>query len=207
MTAPRTRAALALFVFLAAILWLPSADDGTAQAQSRYLTGFLLVASPEMADPRFHHAVIFVVKHDDSGALGLIVNRAMGKLHIADVVAGLDGDATGLKGDIEIFYGGPVEPRRAFVLYSNDYSKPPLIPVTKKYSVTINTDILRAIATGKGPGHSILTIGYAGWGKGQLEAELKRRDWFIAPASDDILFDADQDTKWQRAYDRRMVGI
>jgi putative transcriptional regulator len=185
----------------------PAGSHREARAGGHFLSGQLLVASPDMPDSRFHGTVIFVVQHDAHGALGLVVNRTMGRLKIADIVAGMHGDSSGLQGDIEIFYGGPVEPRRAFVLHSTDYPKPPVFAVSDRYSVTIDTDILRAIAIGNGPGHSIFTIGYTGWGKGQLEGELKRGDWVLAPASDDILFGTDQGTKWQRAYDRRLVDI
>ncbi len=175
--------------------------------QNQFLTGKLLVARPDMPDPRFRDTVIFVARHDENGAFGLIVNRPLGQIDYATIIESLGVDPAGLEGDVAIFYGGPVDPKRGFILHSNDYPHPPLIPVNDRYSITMSTDLLLALANGFGPKRSILAIGYAGWGKGQLEQELDRRDWVVAPSDEQILFDTKFASKWKRAYNNRYIEI
>ena len=199
----------ALALFLAAIQAPHSAVQAgsSKSAENEFLTGKLLVAKPDMGDPRFRETVIFVARHDKSGAFGLIVNRPLGEVEYATVVKNMGADPTGIEGNIAIFYGGPVDPKRGFILHSNDYPRPPMIPVNDRYSITITTDIVLALANGIGPKKSILAIGYAGWGEGQLERELERNDWVIAPSDEKILFDRKFETKWKRAYDQRFIDI
>lgn len=185
----------------------PALPVAATKADSRFLTGQLLVAQPDMGDPRFRGAVIFIAQHNAKGALGLIVNRPLGEIDYATILENMGDDPTGLDGTVPVFYGGPVEPRRGFVLYTNDYSQPPLIPVDDRYSVTMSKEIMRDMAKGAGPKHSLLVVGYAGWGAGQLERELERRDWVVAPSDDRILFDQEFDTKWKRAYDARFIEL
>lgn len=200
------------FIALAFLATL-SAPHGVGHAEQSarpaplYLTGKLLVARPEMSDPRFRQTVIFLAKHNDEGAFGLIVNRPLGEIDYATLLENLGIDPAGLEGDISVLYGGPVDPKRGFVLHSNDYPHPPLIPVNDLYSVSMSADILLAMANGFGPKQSLLAIGYAGWSKGQLEQELERKDWVVAPSHVSILFDAKFATKWKRAYDSRFIDI
>jgi putative transcriptional regulator len=195
---------LVAFVFA---LQHPAHSADERQLESRYLTGKLLVARPEMPDPRFHDTVIFIAKHDENGAFGLIVNRPLGLIDYATIIENLGVDAADLDGEATVYYGGPVDPKRGFILHSNDYPHPPLIPVNDLYSVTMGPSILLALANGFGPKHSILAIGYTGWGKGQLERELKRKDWVVAPSEDNVLFDKKFDNKWKRAFDSRYIDI
>jgi putative transcriptional regulator len=176
-------------------------------AKNYALAGQLLVAKPGLGDPRFRQTVIFMVKHDDSGAFGLIVNRKLGPLPFAQLLTTLRTAPDGIKGSIIAHFGGPLEPRRGFILHSADYTKSPLYSVNKRYSITFDAAIVRAIAAGRGPARAILAIGYAGWRAGQLERELKNKDWVVAPASDALLFDSDYSTKWARAYAARYLNI
>lgn len=211
---PRARLNKTLSIFtvvltLACSIWfvesVRAADSKSVP--EKFLTGKLLVAKPEMSDPRFRETVIFMARHDETGAFGLIVNRPLGEVPFETVVKNMGADPTGVEGNIPIFYGGPVDPKRGFILHSNDYPHPPLIPVNDRYSVTISTDIVLALANGFGPKNSILAIGYAGWSEGQLERELARNDWVIAPSDEKILFDRKFETKWKRAYDLRFLDI
>lgn len=211
---PRTRPILKLFTlaFFCTLYLLcsdgtPALSDTANPQKKEFLTGKLLVAQPDMKDPRFQETVIFIARHDETGAFGLIVNRPLGDIEYATVVKNLGADSTGVEGQVEIFYGGPVDPKRGFILHSNDYPHPPLIPVNEKYSITISADIILALANGFGPKNSILAIGYAGWSEGQLERELERKDWVIAPSDESILFDRKFETKWKRAFDRRYIDI
>ena len=200
------RAALRVFLVLVSLAHPCLADEG-AREKAESLTGKLLVARPTMGDPRFRETVIFMARHDESGAFGLIVNRPLGEIDYATIVENIGADPAGLEGTVDLFYGGPVDPKRGFVLHSNDYPHPPLIPVDDRYSVTMSKDILLAMANGFGPKRFILAIGYAGWGSGQLERELARKDWVVAPSDEKILFDRKFETKWKRAYDLRFIEI
>jgi putative transcriptional regulator len=173
----------------------------------RSLTGKLLVARPELMDRNFRRTVVFMVKHDRNGALGLIVNRVLGSAPFAALLEDMGSDPEEIEGKVQVHFGGPVDPHRAFVLHSTDYRTAPLIPVDDKYGVTMNAEILKAMAGGDGPKHALLTLGYAGWAKGQLERELAQGGWVVAPPSEGILFDDDYTTKWERAFASRLITI
>ncbi len=180
--------------------WPMSADPAPDTAvESEYLTGQLLVAAPDMPDPRFAETVIFIVKHDVHGAMGLVVNRVLGAGPIADVLQGFGLDGEGVSGEIRVHYGGPVQPNSGFVLHSTDYMKQATKVVNDLVALTTELDILRAISNGEGPRESLFALGYAGWGPGQLESELGRDSWYVAPADETIIFDDDLKTKWARA--------
>jgi putative transcriptional regulator len=176
------------------------------------LTGWLLVAAPRMRDPRFSRAVIFLAHHDDKGAFGLIVNRLISVRPAAKLLGDILGEDApdgngGDEREIRIHYGGPVQPTHWNFIHSNDYTGSGTIVVTPKVSLTRNQEILRALANGKGPAKGFLAIGYAGWGPGQLEGEIKRKSWITVGPDDGIIFDNDMETKWQRAMDKRGVEL
>lgn len=164
-----------------------------------FLTGQLLIAMPNMADPRFARTVIYVCAHTDEGAMGLVVNKAMPSITFPDLLEQLGipagQDLTGLK----VHFGGPVESGRGFVLHSTDFVRDGTLRVDDHVALTATIDILRAIAVGEGPRRHLLALGYAGWGPGQLDSELQANGWLTAPPDDAILFDPDLSTKWERA--------
>lgn len=197
----------ALFLIALCMPFGSAIADPSKSADKIFLTGKLLVAQASMTDPRFRETVIFVARHDETGAFGLIVNRPLGEAEYATIVKNMGADPAGIEGKLSIFYGGPVDPKRGFILHSNDYPHPPQISVDERYSITINTDIVLALANGFGPKKSMFAIGYTGWGKGQLEQELGRKDWVVAPSDENILFDRKFETKWKRAFDQRFIDI
>ncbi len=203
----RTLAAVALLVGLAAPRGsqtaIPSGPD--EGPPGGLLVGQLLVARPHMLDPNFHRTVIFIVRHGPEGAFGIIVNRTLGTVKFASMVEALGSDPEGVKGEVPLHYGGPVEPKRGFILHSREEGTEPSIPVGSRYGVTMSAELLRAWARGEGPARALLATGHAGWGPGQLEGELARGDWAVAPPDDTILFDDAYDTKWRRAFNRRYV--
>ena len=111
----------------------------------------------------------------------------------------------GSNGRQPVHFGGPVEPGRGFVLHTSDYREDATMLVGDEFAVTATLDILRAIGRGAGPRRSILALGYAGWGPGQLDGELQANGWLHAPSDEAILFDPDLDSKWQRAL--AAVGV
>lgn len=169
------------------------------QSSDGYLLGQLLVAMPTMRDPRFTRSVIFICAHSADGAMGLVVNRLVGSLTFPDLLAQLGIDRTESGRDIRVHFGGPVETGRGFVLHSPDYSDDGTMMIGDRVGLTASLDILRDIASGGGPKQSLLALGYAGWGPGQLDLEIQANGWLSAPADDALLFDARLDDKWERA--------
>lgn len=165
----------------------------------RYLTGQLLIAMPQMPDPRFAKTVIYVCAHTSDGAMGLVLNRLFSGIGFADLLEQLGIEVEHGLGDMRVHYGGPVESGRGFVLHTGDYSREGTLHVDDDVAMTATVDVLRAIAEGNGPRQSILALGYAGWGAGQLDQEMQSNGWLHAPADHALLFDGDLETKWERA--------
>ena len=176
-----------------------------AAEETEYFKGQLLVAVPEMNDPHFSETVIFMIEHDEHGAMGLVFNRPLAKGPIADLLKGLGAESEDAKGEILLHYGGPVEPGKVFVLHSDDYADKGTTVVGGGIAVTTDVEVVRAIARGKGPRQSIFILGYAGWAPGQLEAEIEAGAWFSIPVDAKLIFDADPKTKWERAAARQKV--
>jgi putative transcriptional regulator len=177
----------------------PSGDSGEPQA----LAGEFLIAAPEMDDPRFYHTVILMVQHDAGGAFGLIVNRPVEDEPLGKLLDELGQKTDGAAGKITVYAGGPVESDVGFVLHSAEYQRPETWKIDGQVAVTSSPDVLRDIAAQHGPQHYIFAFGYAGWGPGQLENELKQRAWFTAPGDVKLLFGDDPQKLWQDALDRR----
>lgn len=171
-----------------------------------YLTGQLLIAMPGMGDPRFSHSVVYICAHSDDGAMGLIVNKPATDVRFRELLEQLEipvGD--GLR-DIRVHFGGPVEQARGFVLHSADYdSGSATLHVDDATSMTATQDVLEVLARGEGPASSLLALGYAGWGPGQLEAEIGQNGWLTGPARSDILFGRANEHKWSAAL--KSLGI
>ena len=164
-----------------------------------YLSGQLLVAMPGMKDPRFAKTVIYMCAHSADGAMGLVVNRELQSLTFPDMLQQLNIEAPDTQPEIRVHFGGPVESGRGFVLHSADYVRDATLVVDSRIALTATVDILKAIARGSGPNHSLLALGYAGWGAGQLDNEMKANGWLHVEADPELVFDADLDGKWDRA--------
>ena len=184
-----------------------ASQNGATPPKPSGLTGQLLVAAEEMSDPRFVRTVILMIRHDATGAMGLVVNRPIGDVPIARLIEGVGLDGAGVQGDIRLHYGGPVERRQVLTIHTTDYAIEGTLRVTGDTAVTGNPEILRAMGRGKGPKRHLVVLGYAGWAPGQLEGEMKAGGWFAVPADAAILFDDKYDTKWDRAMARRRVEI
>jgi putative transcriptional regulator len=198
------RATAPVLLLLACILGLP---PPVSPADNSYLTGQLLVAAPEMSDPRFFQAVIYIVRHDEKGAMGLVINKPIAKGPIADLLKSLGKDSDGAKGEIILHYGGPVEPDKGLILHSDDYVLDSTTIVENGIAVTGDIELLRTISLGKGPRQRLLMLGHAGWAPGQLEAEIKAGAWFSIPAERALLFGEDAANKWERAMDKRKIDL
>lgn len=170
-----------------------------------YLTGQLIVAMPGMGDPRFNKSVIYLCAHSEEGAMGLVVNREMKELTFPDLLSQLDIEPAPSTTPIRVQFGGHVESSRGFVLHSPDYLQDSTLVVDDDVALTATVDILRAIADGSGPSSRLLALGYAGWGPGQLDSEIKDNGWLHVQADDDLVFDTDLSSKWERAMTK--IGI
>ncbi|ENN89082.1 hypothetical protein RHSP_01476 [Rhizobium freirei PRF 81] len=176
-----------------------------------FLDGQFLIAMPGMEDRNFNRTVIYICAHSDAGAMGFVINRPQ-KLTFTDVLLHLDmikdDDAIVLPADARDFpiqTGGPVESGRGFVLHSDDYLSDSSIPVSDDISLTATLDIVRAISKGSGPKRATMLLGYAGWGAGQLEAEIGNNGWLNCPAKEELIFDRSLDNKYERAL--ALMGI
>ncbi|HXG53048.1 MAG TPA: YqgE/AlgH family protein [candidate division Zixibacteria bacterium] len=172
-----------------------------------HLTGQLLVATPEMTDPRFVETVIYLVRHDAGGAFGLIINRPLTRGPIKDLLKGFGIESKEAAGEIVLHYGGPVSPSGGFVLHTDDYLLDTSAKIDDGIAMTSDPKMIEAIAAGKGPRRYLLMLGYAGWAPGQLESEIRGQSWFTIPADQSLIFDADAEKKWRKANDRRQFRL
>jgi putative transcriptional regulator len=162
---------------------------------------------PGMADPNFSSTVTLICEHDDNGALGIVINRPLqfklGSLFEQLEVA--NPDPVAAKGPVLL--GGPVGPDKGFVLHDAEYSFENSIAVSGDIQLTFSRDILDAIAAGKGPGKSLVALGYAGWEPEQLEYEMLANSWINVPATPDIVFDMPFADRWAAAAETLGIDI
>jgi putative transcriptional regulator len=177
------------------------------------LKGQFLIAMPNLADPRFQGSVIYLVGHNDDGAMGLIINQTFADVSIADLISDLNLEKSSnsivMPPEIAsraVMRGGPVETERGFVLHSRDYfCDEDTYAIDAELGLTATLDVLRAIAGGKGPQDSLLALGYCGWGPGQLEDEMQSNSWLNVPCSKDLLFSVPIDERYEKAL--ALIGI
>ncbi len=189
---------------------LASADQNPRSApHTKFLAGQLLIATPDMSDPRFEESVIYMVAHDEQGAFGLIINKVLGVEPVSKLQLEGEPPIEPSGRTIRIHFGGPVDFGRGFVLHTPDYVGRHTVMVDDVFAMTPgeDADLVRALAKGEGPRKSILALGYAGWSPGQLESELDREAWVTATTDEAFVFDEDFDGKWRRAYDRREITL
>lgn len=195
----------------AAVLLTVAGIGARAAAQrpspSGDLTGQLLVATPLMPDPTFMRTVIYMVRHDGGGAMGLVLNRPMVEIPLARLLEQLGIESKEASGTIRTHYGGPVERTRGFVLHTADYVGKSTLLIKDGVGMTWQPEIWRAIASGAGPRRRLFVLGRSGWAPGQLEAEMGAGHWVAVPADEALVFDEDYDGKWPRAMARRRLTL
>ncbi len=202
-----TAGAVGLLVLVLASAGADAARAAAPRPAADWLGGQLLVATRQLQDPRFVRTVVYLVRHDASGAMGLIVNRPVGEMPLAMLMQQLGLDAAGASGTMRIHYGGPVEPGRGFVLHTTEYSSQGTLTVPGGLAMTFEPGILRVIADGRGPRRTLFALGYAGWAPGQLENEIGRGDWLTVTSDEALVFDQDYDKKWERATARQRINL
>ncbi len=169
-------------------------------------SGKLLIAMPGMGDMRFDRAVVFLCAHSDDGAMGLIVNKPSEDLSFKELAEQLSIKTGPVEVSAPIHFGGPVDHGRGFVLHTSDYfTDETTLAVNGGFGMTATMDILKDIAVGKGPKSSLMALGYAGWGPGQLEGEIQQNGWLLCDATPKIVFDMANTAKWEAAL--RTLGV
>jgi putative transcriptional regulator len=169
------------------------------------LTNNFLIAMPSMRDPSFKRGVAFLCQHSEDGAMGLLVNR-LSEYRLGDVLAQMNLSTSSAEiGDSPVLIGGPVQPERGFVLHTPHGAWESSFKISDSICVTTSRDILAAMAEGRGPERALVTLGYSGWGAGQIETELKENAWLTADANEHILFDTPIEQRWDAAA--ALVGV
>lgn len=175
----------------------PQIIDGSAS--TGYLAGQLLVATPVINSGCFQKSVVYVFAHNDEGAMGLIINQSLELVNYSSLFEGMDLPNDAQDGQLPVYFGGPCERARGFVVHSTDYKREFTLARSNELAVTASSQILTDITNGKGPEKAVLCVGYAGWTAGQLEAEIEANSWITVPASQHIVFDTDDELKWATA--------
>lgn len=185
-----------------AILLNMTEAEANRSSEPAMLTGRMLIAMPGMGDPRFEHAVVLLCEHSTEGAMGLMVNKSNIDLDMPTLLAQLDIDASADLSSHRVHFGGPVELGRGFVLHSSDYAtESATLEVSDEIHMTATLDVLEDIGHGRGPSVWMMALGYAGWGPGQLEAELMQNAWLVCDGSNRLIFDLPDAEKWEAALE------
>ena len=208
-----------LFLFITLQITLFHHLFALAKTPENYLKGKFyssvknnfLVATEKMNDNRFKKTVIVMLESDEDGAWGLVINKPLGSIPLAMLIdpslSNTPEEREKLYGvNILIFWGGPVEVKKIFILHSSEYQS----ESTKNYgSISISQDynILFDIAEDKGPEKSLVILGYSGWGSGQLEGEMERNHWILSDIELDIIFEKDSKEKWKEALKSSFIKI
>lgn len=183
------------------------------EKEPSYLDGQMLIAMPGIGDPRFERTVIYMCAHSAEGAMGIVVNKPAENIDFRELLTRLeiipDSERINLPGDVDeltVHFGGPVEMGRGFVLHTADYfASDSTLPIDETIGLTATLDVLRAIASGEGPRHALLALGYAGWSAGQLDQEISANGWLHCEADEDLIFGPDLDRKYDLALAK--IGI
>lgn len=169
-----------------------------------FLRNQFLVAMPGMEDEQFANTVSLVCEHNDHGAIGLVINRPM-TLSLVEMMKQMDLDRSALDDSVNVYWGGPVQPERGFVIHSAPGGWESSLSLEGGLFVTTSRDILRAIGEGTGPRQYVVVLGYAGWNEGQLEDEILQNAWLNTPVDERILFNTPARDRWQAAT--RLLGV
>ena len=183
------------------------------QDDAVYLDGQMLIAMPGIGDVRFERTLIYLCAHSAEGAMGIVVNKRAENIDFCELLARLeiipDEERINLPdsvADLTVHIGGPVEKGRGFVLHTADYfASESTLPIDETIGLTATLDVLRAIASGDGPRHALLALGYAGWGAGQLDKEIGANGWLHCEADEELIFGQNLDKKYDLALAK--IGI
>jgi putative transcriptional regulator len=168
-----------------------------------YLAGRLLLAMPQINDPRFAKAVIFIGAHDDKGAMGIVMNNPLPVMTFKSLLDQLNIKAVELMDPAiagqSVLAGGPVETSRGFMIHGKDFVTNDTVQAGA-FAISGTLAALKAAAQGQGPKDLRFALGYAGWSAGQLEQEIQENAWMVAPATHEIVFRTAPELMWGAAF-------
>lgn len=162
------------------------------------LRDHFLIAMPGLNDSSFAHTVTYICEHTDKGAMGVVINTAT-PMQLKEIFAQMELEDIAAEGEQIVMSGGPVQPERGFVLHPSDSKWQSTLEVSPDISLTASRDIIVALAEGRGPKQYLITLGYAGWGEGQLEEEIASNSWLTVPADKNIIFNTPFEQRWTTA--------
>ncbi len=167
-----------------------------------YFTGKLLIATPLLNGSCFEKSVVYLCAHNDTGAMGILVNLTLNNMKYSDLLkeVGIRNSEIHCS-ELPIYFGGPVEAGKGFILHTNDYHSFNTQLIKDNISLTSTVDILKDMAVGRGPNKKIIALGCAGWGPGQIEKEIKENAWITISANENLVFGENNKYKWQQAID------
>lgn len=169
------------------------------------LTGWLLIATPTLAKSIFEKSVVYICAHNETGAMGLLVNSVISDISSHDILEQLNIPKSQINLLPTVHLGGPIEASRGFILHTNDYINESSQLISQNIALTSDIDMLQDITKGGGPNKSLLALGYAGWSPGQLEDEIATNNWLTVPANEDIVFNTANNKKWTKSNE--LLGI
>ena len=185
----------------------PDSFEPAFDAPTEFLNGRLLIAMPGIDDPRFERTVLLVCRHTSEQAMAIAVNRPIEGVTVPSLLERLGINSEIRLPEDPVLLGGPVERERGHVLHSDDYASPgSTMVVGDGVALTATREVLDAMGDQlRRPRHSLLALGYAGWGPGQLEEELCGNGWFATAGNDELLYECDVNSRWAAAF--RSAGI
>lgn len=170
-----------------------------------YFKNHFLVAMPNLIDTFFYHSVVYLCEHDENGAMGIIINRPT-KIQLTELLGHLhiDNHSEWVQSRTVLF-GGPVKKDQGMVLHDGGEHWKSTLGIDENLFLTTSSDILPDLGSSKGPRNALVTLGYAGWGEGQLEQEMAENSWLTVPANHQLLFDTPADERWEASA--KLLGI
>jgi putative transcriptional regulator len=178
--------------------------DKPVSDQGDSLKGQLLLSMPSLSEGPFSRSLIYLCTHDAKGAMGLIVNKPVGDMCLADIFKQCNISDYQIDDDMPLQLGGPVDNQRGFILHSNDYSFNGSLKLDN-LSMSSSTEALSQIAHGKQPRRYLIALGYAGWAERQLDKEIQRNMWLNLPFDEELVFGYSNQEKWNKAMEK--LGI
>ncbi|MEJ8567070.1 YqgE/AlgH family protein [Elongatibacter sediminis] len=181
--------------------------DDTETVRSGYLDRQMLIAMPGLVDGNFAGSVTLLCQHNEEGAIGITINR-LSDFSLGEILAQLhiECDDDDIR-NLPVLEGGPVAPDRGFVLHTPQEGFESSMQVSSDIMVTTSRDVLAAIASGDGPGKFVVALGYAGWGGGQLEGELRENAWLSVEADSELIFDMPLPSRFEGALGRLGIHV
>ena len=172
-----------------------------------YLKGNIICALPQLNDLFFSKSIIYLTHHNKDGAVGIVLNYKVMTIKGSELFKKLNINEVSNNLDTEFLFhiGGPLNQNNGFILHSGDYNSKNTVKVSKNVKLTCSTDIIKDIAKNQGPKKFFISLGYSGWGPGQLEDEIKQNSWINISEELDLLFEIDSNMKWKNAL--KKTGI